>query len=450
MNEVVSVAIAGQVFWIDRAACETLRVYLETIRRQLAGDEGADEIAADIELRVAELLYAGQSHERQAVSPERVRSVVEQIGYIDPADPDDLDDMMPWNGGAPELPRRSYRDPYGRILAGVCSGLALRFAWPVLLVRLVFVALGVAFGLGVVLYLVCWIALDLSRGRAAALAARGEVPTARRMAAWEPPEPGRVPTLQRWLFLPFVGLGWLGATLGRHLVRRRGFYRAVGRHLVALAVAASALGVGALLLEFATSRFFPWAWTALFTLSALYLLVLVLAVLVREHYLAPPRSRVAPGLKKAALGPALVVVAGLAFVAWVHRVHEFDRTARTLPLDGERLVLAVDDSEPRAPGGTAQVRLRRLQGGAAGDPVRVVVETSSLGVDREHARRSLSAIDYAWAYDDGTLTLPRYWTLADGALNRGQELSVILEVPDGIEVTGPLASRIEPGGARDP
>jgi phage shock protein C len=56
-----------------------------------------------------------------------------------------------------------------RILGGVCSGLAVYFGLDVLLVRVVFVILGVAPpGIGIILYLVLWFLMEPPPGIAAA------------------------------------------------------------------------------------------------------------------------------------------------------------------------------------------------------------------------------------------------------------------------------------------
>jgi phage shock protein C len=56
--------------------------------------------------------------------------------------------------------KRLVRTRKGRLLAGVCSGIAEYVGIDVTVVRLVFVALGVVtFGLGVLIYLAAWIVI---------------------------------------------------------------------------------------------------------------------------------------------------------------------------------------------------------------------------------------------------------------------------------------------------
>lgn len=59
------------------------------------------------------------------------------------------------------------RAPEGRWIAGVCTGLAADWRWPVTAVRLLFLVLALADGLGVILYLGLWAVLPLDRSRRA-------------------------------------------------------------------------------------------------------------------------------------------------------------------------------------------------------------------------------------------------------------------------------------------
>ena len=53
--------------------------------------------------------------------------------------------------------KRLYRKPEGRIVAGVCTGLADYLGIDVTIIRLVFAALTVFGGTGVLLYLIAWL-----------------------------------------------------------------------------------------------------------------------------------------------------------------------------------------------------------------------------------------------------------------------------------------------------
>ncbi|MCW3156991.1 ATP-binding protein [Micropruina sonneratiae] len=59
----------------------------------------------------------------------------------------------------PAVPHRADRRLRTAWLAGVCSGLSAHLGWPVLVLRLGFVLLAASMGVGVVVYLVLWLAL---------------------------------------------------------------------------------------------------------------------------------------------------------------------------------------------------------------------------------------------------------------------------------------------------
>jgi len=56
-------------------------------------------------------------------------------------------------------PKVLYRSKSDRMLGGVCGGLARHLNIDPTLVRLIFVALTLAGGPGILIYLICWIAI---------------------------------------------------------------------------------------------------------------------------------------------------------------------------------------------------------------------------------------------------------------------------------------------------
>jgi phage shock protein C len=61
--------------------------------------------------------------------------------------------------------KKLYRATEGRMLGGVCTGLAQYLGLDVLLVRILFVVLGLVNGLGLVIYLAMWIIIPDQAGR---------------------------------------------------------------------------------------------------------------------------------------------------------------------------------------------------------------------------------------------------------------------------------------------
>ncbi|MEU3494188.1 ATP-binding protein [Kitasatospora cineracea] len=100
----------------------------------------------------------------------------------------------PPDGGSPY--RRLYRSPHGRILGGVCQGLATHLGVPVTWVRLAFIVLFFSEGIGALLYAAFWVVVPLGINQAVPGAA-----PARRPAA----DPGRFGWLRDLLERTFHG-----------------------------------------------------------------------------------------------------------------------------------------------------------------------------------------------------------------------------------------------------
>lgn len=88
-------------------------------------------------------------------------------GGFSGSDPDPPLSRFPDTGfmtpvAALERPRAT-RDPRGRWIAGVSTGLSEHLGWPVALVRVGFLVLAIANGIGIILYLALWAVLPLRR-----------------------------------------------------------------------------------------------------------------------------------------------------------------------------------------------------------------------------------------------------------------------------------------------
>ena len=64
--------------------------------------------------------------------------------------------MSQSNGHGASRTKHLYRHRYGRLIAGVCAGVAAYFGVDVTLVRLGFAIFTIFWGLGALLYLVAW------------------------------------------------------------------------------------------------------------------------------------------------------------------------------------------------------------------------------------------------------------------------------------------------------
>lgn len=162
METVVTINLNGQLLQIETPAHDALRTYLTRLATHFSSEPGYAEIVADIESRVAELLYEKQ-RQRGVVTLRDVEEVTQLMGQ-----PEDL--------GAPAVPassqatastssassasppaRRLTRNTKDKWLGGVCSGIAHHFNLDPSLVRLVFALVTVGgFGFGFIIYPLLW------------------------------------------------------------------------------------------------------------------------------------------------------------------------------------------------------------------------------------------------------------------------------------------------------
>lgn len=147
MKMTENISLAGYAFVIESDACNELESYLNNIRTAFSADSSAEEIVADIEERIAELLRE-RCIEGMVVDITMVREIKKRIG-----DPKELarEDAEPATEEIPsESPekkqknwksKRMYRNIDERIFGGVCSGLGTYFGVDKVIFRLLFLVI---------------------------------------------------------------------------------------------------------------------------------------------------------------------------------------------------------------------------------------------------------------------------------------------------------------------
>lgn len=168
MKKTINVAIGGCSFIIDEDAYDTLNDYLEDFRRNSAPDSTGTKMMDDLEDRIADMLKA-RLEGRDVVSKTMVDDVTGQLGYLgrqsgSQGQTDNGDGSYCYSGSDGERPaRKLFRDPDGKKLAGVCSGLALFLGVDVTLIRIIFLVAFICGSAGLWIYLVIWIAAPEAR-----------------------------------------------------------------------------------------------------------------------------------------------------------------------------------------------------------------------------------------------------------------------------------------------
>ena len=431
VNKVVSIEIAAQVFWIDEDAYDVLCKYLEKIKKQLSHDECADDIYKDIELRIAELLFAYSSDEKKAVTMSQLEEVIEQVGFIEGESEEFVIDET-------IRPKKSFLDPQNKILAGVCAGLANRFRVPAFIIRVVFVALMFLFGLGAALYLIFWFSLGRTDNRSAALEAQGKPPTAKEIASYEPPKENPLTQLQRIIFLPFSLIGTLGSIVGNHFVKRRTGYGLIFKNLLAAAFVFFGFLLTVGIFEFNQSKMFskPILW--ILSAAAVYCILLILFVFFREFYFRKPGLKVDKRLKRGIVIPVVMFAGAIGTLHFSHLEHDSRLVEKRFAVTEGQLDITFGNEriEDRY---AEYVKYQVKTSDSSDGQVTLFIDYSSSGKNESEVEENIKSIDYFYSFSNNTLHLDKFWRLKEDALNRSQSVRVVIEVPQGIFVNSTRA-----------
>lgn len=172
MKQVININFQGRVVPIEVTAFEVLKNYTESLNRHFAAEEGKEEIINDIENRIGELFQERLNKGATCITDDDVNAIIRSMGRpedFDSAEAGSTTEQGRATGAGPVPPfhvpgtgKRLYRDENDKVIGGVCSGLANYFGIDVVVVRIVFVVLAVSFGVGLIPYLILWIAVPSS------------------------------------------------------------------------------------------------------------------------------------------------------------------------------------------------------------------------------------------------------------------------------------------------
>jgi phage shock protein PspC (stress-responsive transcriptional regulator) len=171
MKITVSVNLGGYSFNIDEDAYAELKRYLKNLELHFANEESSSEILTDIEARMSELFRARITGYKQVITIEDVREVISVMGT--PEDISDEDNPSSREKFSSPGYHRMYRDPDHRIIGGVCAGMGAYWQIDPLIVRIIFLALILAGGIGAVIYLILYIVLPEARTTAQKIEMKG-------------------------------------------------------------------------------------------------------------------------------------------------------------------------------------------------------------------------------------------------------------------------------------
>jgi phage shock protein PspC (stress-responsive transcriptional regulator) len=172
MKITVSINLGGYSFNIDEDAYSELKRYLKNLELHFAGEESSSEILSDIETRMAELFRTKITTYKQVINIDDVNQAISVMGM--PEDISDNDRKSARDKFSSPGYHRMYRDPDNRIIGGVCSGMGAYWNIDPVIVRIIFVALVLAGGIGALVYLILYIVIPEAKTTAQKIEMKGD------------------------------------------------------------------------------------------------------------------------------------------------------------------------------------------------------------------------------------------------------------------------------------
>ncbi|WP_165020677.1 PspC domain-containing protein [Dysgonomonas sp. ZJ279] len=130
MKPTIKVSIGGLAFSIEEDAYHILKTYLEALRKHFDKNPEAEEIVADIEARLSELLIMRINNTDVAVTLEDAQETIKimgnpkDFGDEEAATNDNSNHSKAEETGTFDIfKKKLYRDSDHRIISGICSGL---------------------------------------------------------------------------------------------------------------------------------------------------------------------------------------------------------------------------------------------------------------------------------------------------------------------------------------
>ncbi|MBE6331386.1 MAG: PspC domain-containing protein [Bacteroidales bacterium] len=180
MKKTININLFGTLYTIDEDACKLLEEYLDSIKLYFSRQDGGEEIADDIEHRVAELLWEKKEQGVESIDLMTVKTILKQIGNPEEmGDSTANEDATSTDGTAKNnvaaddeasqeakkaqtkpTTRKFFRDPKDKVLGGVISGITQYFGgsdplpWRIIFI---FVSIFLHIAPFFIIYIVLWV-----------------------------------------------------------------------------------------------------------------------------------------------------------------------------------------------------------------------------------------------------------------------------------------------------
>ena len=158
MHKVITINLNGNAYQVEEPGYDSLCAYLDSADAQLKDNPDSAEIIADLEQAIAERCRNFLGPQKSVVTSSEVDQIIREMGPVD-ADAGEAasasgsqskqaTDAGEKTHSGPQSPKRLYRIREGKMIEGVCTGLAAYFGMDVSIVRLICVALAIMSGGG--------------------------------------------------------------------------------------------------------------------------------------------------------------------------------------------------------------------------------------------------------------------------------------------------------------
>ena len=171
MKQTRTVNIAGINFYLDEDAWQILDNYLKQLSKHFKDQEGAEEIIADIENRMAELFQQRLKNPQTVITLEDVNNIIATLGK--PGDFEQENPEESANSSKKRSTKRLYRNMDDRILGGVCSGLGAYLNLDPVIIRIIFIVVTLS-GISILVYLIMWFVIPPALTTAEKLEMQGD------------------------------------------------------------------------------------------------------------------------------------------------------------------------------------------------------------------------------------------------------------------------------------
>lgn len=354
----------------------------------------------------------------------------------------------------PEFGKKMFRDPQSKIIGGVSGGVAAYFGIDIIIVRVLFIALTFAGGLGFFLYIILWVSLTEARTITDKMQMQGEPVTLSNIESnikrnFNIREGEAESTVTKILLFPFRLLGHLLTALGKIIEPLVDVARVIIGVLIILVgvslVFSIVVTAGVLFGMFAGGAFStPWmsefndmdlpievftrafpGWIAIAAVigalvPSIFLILLGASTIAKRLVF---QSTVGWTLLALFFVSAAMLAVGIPRIVYAFHEEGEHRVENIYRVNGKTAILKLN------PGGSDYDGTRLSLRGHPGPEFRLVQTFESQGSSEKQASDNARMVEYHFDFRDSVFTFDKEIRFKENAVFRGQHLSMILYIP---------------------